>query len=538
MKIITLPVAILLSISCICQISAADFFNKADDFFNSYTSVGTVDYSSIKSNVNELDELVNYIATTQLDSLNENETKSLLINAYNLFVIKQVVDHFPIDSPLDIPGFFDNTKFNVGGNNYTLNHIENKILRKKYKDPRFHFSLVCAAAGCPPIVNFAYTPDNLDKQLNEQTRLVLNDSRFVYEKDNMVYISEIFKWYKDDFEDSDQSTLDYINSYRDEPFSSVKIKFYPYNWMLNNIPMDNIPDSVDLLPFGDENSDEIDLLKYTAGTLLKKGQWDFTLFNTMYTQTKLNWLGVDYNGVRESFYTSLIQATYGISKNKRINIGVDINFKSSARSSDSSARSVFRAFDFENNDSTRVGISSVGARIKVAPFKGNDDFSIQSSFYMPTIEHPEGYTNPDGSGEGNLYWSDWDRYTSLTQFFYSKAWEKFQLFTEVDLLFRIRRNKEQITHLDIPFTVAGGYFLTSKFTLYGIAQHNSRFTYDVMPHVSTDWVIPMSYTTLGAGMKYQLMDNLILELLYTNFVHGRNSGIGSTFNLGIKYLTR
>jgi hypothetical protein len=157
---------------------------------------------------------------------------------------------------------------------------------------------------------------------------------------------------------------------------------------------------------------------------------------------------------------------------------------------------------------------------------------------IPTIEHPEGYSNPDGSGEGNLYWSDWNRFVSWNQFFYTKTWGDFQLFAEVDLLFRIRRNKEQITHMDLPVSVIGSYFLTPKWTVYGIAQHVTRHTYDIFPLESNDWVISMNYSSVGGGIKYQPTSNLTLELLYTNFVRGVNSGIGNTFNLGIKYITK
>ena len=67
-------------------------------------------------------------------------------------------------------------------------------------------------------------------------------------------------------------------------------------------------------------------------------------------QTKSNWLGVNYDGVRETFYTELIQVTYGISKNKRFNIGLDINLKASARASNEEVKGILRPPDFQNND--------------------------------------------------------------------------------------------------------------------------------------------------------------------------------------------
>jgi Protein of unknown function, DUF547 len=283
-------------------------------------------------------------------------------------------------------------------------------------------------------------------------------------------------------------------------------------------------------------SEIVNLQTFNSGSLLAKGKIDLTVFNTIYTQTKSNWMGVNYTGTRETFVTHLMQFTIGVDKNKRINLGLDVNFKSSARSKDSSFRSTWKAFDYKNNDSTRVGISSVGLRAKFSPFKGFNDFTIQSTFYVPTIKNPEGYNNPDGSKKNNLYWSDWNRFISWTQFFYVKTYTRFQFFGEVDLLYRLPTNKKQYTHLDLPVSAIFSYFPTKKWTAYAIAQHTSRYPQNYNPASSTDFVIPANYSTLGLGLKYQPISNLTIELLYTKFVRGKNTGLGNTFNLGIKYL--
>ena len=239
----------------------------------------------------------------------------------------------------------------------------------------------------------------------------------------------------------------------------------------------------------------INLQTYTAGTLLDKGRWDITLFNSLYTQTKSNWQGVDYSGTRESFYTTLLQATLGTS---------------------------------------RVGISSVGPRLKWIPFAGNTNFSIQSTFTVPTTRFNEGKNDPSG----NLSWLDWSRFTSWNQFFYTYTRNKFQIFAEADILARIRTSKSQITHVDVPVTLIGSYFPAAKWTVYAIGQHNTRYTYNINPTLTNDFVIPMNYSAIGLGLKFQPVSNITLELLYTNFVRGVNSGLGETFNLGIKYLTK
>jgi hypothetical protein len=45
-----------------------------------------------------------------------------------------------------------------------------------------------------------------------------------------------------------------------------------------------------------------------------------------------------------------------------------------------------------------------------------------------------------------------------------------------------------------------------------------------------------NYTTVGGGGKIQLTPALNMELLYSNFIRGNSSGLGQTFNLGLRAL--
>jgi len=272
---------------------------------------------------------------------------------------------------------------------------------------------------------------------------------------------------------------------------------------------------------------------FNAGTLLSKGQMDFTSFNSMYTETKSNWMGVDYSGFRGTFATSLFQWTIGIDKKRRFNVGLDLNLRANGRAaSDSSFSAVNRAFGFTNTDSTRFGLTSIGVRVKIQPFKEVSNFSIQSTLLAPVVQHSE--------GNESLFWADWNRITWWNQLYYSKAFGKFQLFTELDFLFRFKTNKTQIVSLDTPISAFFSYFPTKKITIYVMSQHLHRFTNDIEPQnpIITDWIIPASYTTSGFGFKYQVSNSLNLELLYSNFWRSQNAGQGSTFNLGIKYITK
>ena len=160
-----------------------DFFNKADAFFNKYVQDDLVDYKGIKNSPDELNVLNLAIREYYPEGV-DTTAKAFYINAYNILVIQQIVDDYPVESPQEISGFFDATKFKVGSKNLTLNDIENKILRKEYRDYRLHFVLVCGAMGCPPIANFAYRPEKLNEQLDSQASKAFNDPKSSNDRHN------------------------------------------------------------------------------------------------------------------------------------------------------------------------------------------------------------------------------------------------------------------------------------------------------------------------------------------------------------------
>ncbi|MGB0882832.1 MAG: DUF547 domain-containing protein, partial [Vicingaceae bacterium] len=477
--------------------------------------------------------LIANVSTFDLSKQSDIEKKAFYINAYNLLVINSIVKNYPVNSPMEVTGFFDGIKHQIAGEKRTLDEIENKILRPTYKDPRFHFVLVCGAVGCPPIINEAYFPERLDEQMEQQAKASINSS-FVNVDDvnKRVEASEIMSWYKEDFVSKTQTEIDYLNKYRTTKIpADYKLTYSKYNWALNK---QTVQKEVENNTSPTVSSGGI-AQTYNAGSLLKKGKFDLTLFNSVYTQNKSDWLGTVNSGFRETFYTSLLQFTLGTSKNARINLGVDVNIKSNARSADSTYGSIIAPLDFANNDSSRFGVTSVGFRVKIAPFKGNDNFTLQSTLLLPTIEHPEGFSDP--TGQNSLYWADWNRFVWWNQFFYTKdLGTKFQLFTEADLLFRFASNADQISFLDMPTSVFLSYFPAKKITIYGMSQFVPRFPYNSNPANTPDWVISSNYTAVGGGMKYQLSKKIQLEFLYTNFVKATNAGLGESFNIGIKFL--
>ena len=109
------------------------------------------------------------------------------------------------------------------GKNITLNQIEHEILRKEFDDPRVHFVIVCASIGCPVLENQAFFAANLDDRLNQASSdFVKNSEKVRLDKEkNVLYLSAIFDWYKDDFTKSKTADNDLKKYKRKEQKSSV-----------------------------------------------------------------------------------------------------------------------------------------------------------------------------------------------------------------------------------------------------------------------------------------------------------------------------
>ncbi|MFO7743963.1 MAG: DUF547 domain-containing protein [Psychroflexus sp.] len=198
---------------------------------------GNVDYKAFRENENKLDAYLDLLNKNPPEkSWTDNQKKAYLINAYNAFTVKLIIDNYPLESIRDIGGFFSNPfsmEFaKIGGKGYSLDDIEKGMLLKM-GDPRVHFAVNCASESCPKLVNEAYVADKLDEQLNTASKSFVNSDKNKLSK-TKVELSKIFKWYASDFEKNGQSVIDFINQYSKEKINEdASISYLPYSWKLN-----------------------------------------------------------------------------------------------------------------------------------------------------------------------------------------------------------------------------------------------------------------------------------------------------------------
>ncbi|MEQ9301489.1 MAG: DUF547 domain-containing protein [Cyclobacteriaceae bacterium] len=512
-----------------------NFFDNADRFFEQYVSGGLVDYTSVRKNPKELTALVDYINDNAvLETSNAND-KALLINAYNLFVIKGIVDAGEVGSPMDVSNFFDSRAFSIQNKKISLNELEKDVLLKQTGDARLHFALVCAAKGCPQIIEQAYRPETLDAQLTEQTQEAMNSLIFtkVDAQAGTVQLSRIFEWYRSDFGGSDRDVLTFINLYRRTPLSTdTKISYYEYDWTLNK--------SATVVKEKKSKSTS-NLLQFTPSQLFGKGQYEVNIFNNLYSQTS-TW-DSDGNEMsqdrRISILTSTVQFTYGVSNNSRINVGADIVLSSGSVGNTPGGQLQLFASDNIAND---VAVTAIGPRIKFQPIRKYAFFSMQSSFLAPVAGDPEAQT------QSRDVFLALNRYQWRNQFFLDlKLTQKLRLFYQLDVNYLMRRDVDEVffqpNFVDLPSTAFLNFFPTEKWSLYVSAQYFSRYgnTGLTDSEENVKFGLLQSSIQLGAGVKYQATRRLGFELGYGDFVTGQGfegieMGAGEVLNFGIRYI--
>lgn len=195
------------------------------------------------------------VSQSEFDQWNNNEKLAFLINAYNAWTVELILSKYPnLESIRDLGGFFtspwEKSFIPLLGKARSLDDIEHTLIRggNKYQEPRIHFAVNCASIGCPALREEAFVASKLEAQLEQQTLRFLSDKSRNKIENKQLYLSSIFKWYKDDFElgfkgaDSLESFLllysDAIGLTNEQRQAlknkDVNIDYLDYDWQLND----------------------------------------------------------------------------------------------------------------------------------------------------------------------------------------------------------------------------------------------------------------------------------------------------------------
>lgn len=197
------------------------------------SSTGKVNYKGLKTQQAKLETYLKLLADHPVQtSWTRNEKMAYWINAYNAFTVKLILDNYPLASITNLSGgkVWDKKWIQLGGKTYSLNNIENDILRPEYKDARIHFAVNCAAKSCPPLLNRAWTASNLNTYLDRQAKQFINNNQYNTISAHKIRISKIFEWYAADF----GNIVTYLNKYSTTSINAkAQVSYQNYDWALN-----------------------------------------------------------------------------------------------------------------------------------------------------------------------------------------------------------------------------------------------------------------------------------------------------------------
>ena len=204
---------------------------------------GRVDYDGFGQDAERLERYLTVLENAGIDALGRDERLALMINAYNAFTVKLIVENLPLDSIRDIPAAerWDARRWQLGGSTWSLTELEHDAIRVHFEEPRIHFALVCAAVGCPPLAREAYVASRLEEQLERQARYVHEHEAWLRfdEATGVVHLTELYSWYDGDFVQAAGSALAYAARYVPSLRRALdenrgpEVRWIPYDWRLN-----------------------------------------------------------------------------------------------------------------------------------------------------------------------------------------------------------------------------------------------------------------------------------------------------------------
>ncbi|MGB8165966.1 MAG: DUF547 domain-containing protein [Chthoniobacteraceae bacterium] len=241
MKTKSIITSLILLIAAVISQAAEPWESEYGRLLGKYvTTAGTVKYKEWKANaadVAALQKITDQIAASGPSDSSRDGRFAYHINAYNAWMLRLVLDSYPIKSVRDIAplfGVFTAPRITVAGKKISLNHLEKEILIPEFKDPRVHFAINCASTSCPPLLNAAYTAPKLNAQLDAQAKAFANKGDgAVLVTGNKAKLSKIFDWYAADFKASGGASA-FLSKNRTEPIpADAKLSYFDYDWNLN-----------------------------------------------------------------------------------------------------------------------------------------------------------------------------------------------------------------------------------------------------------------------------------------------------------------
>ena len=216
--------------------------------------LNVVDYHALAAD-SRLAEYREILAKADTTNLGTNELLALYINAYNCLCVGLIIEWLESKGTLPTSindlsnqdgrklAVWDRPAGIVAGKAVTLNDVEHRILRARWREPRVHACIVCASISCPDLRAEAFRSSRINAQMDEQCRLWMGSSKkglfLPGSPQGPLVLSRIFLWFEADFLAQSPSVAAWALQYVDEAHPRARktprfnLRFFDYNWNLN-----------------------------------------------------------------------------------------------------------------------------------------------------------------------------------------------------------------------------------------------------------------------------------------------------------------
>jgi hypothetical protein len=240
-----------------------------DEILDLYVRDGLVYYRALRQERARFDRYVESLADVSADTVKgwpRDRQLAFWINAYNAFVLRTVIDGYPIrgksadypsNSIRQISGAFERRTFRAGGRTLTLDALERDVIAE-FGDARALLALGRGAVGGPRLKSEAFTADRLESQLARMASELVTrrDLVFVDLSSELLSVNPLFSWREDAFTKSLSSRAPAIYASRSpleravlaliDPLlvaseveflrkNTFRMAFHDFDWKLNDL---------------------------------------------------------------------------------------------------------------------------------------------------------------------------------------------------------------------------------------------------------------------------------------------------------------
>ncbi len=171
-----------------------------NNLLNKFVHDGLVNYKDL-ANAPELDNAVKEIEGISPEHFaDSNQKLAFWINAYNLLILKSIINHYPLKEHSALIRDLSLRKFIIGGQTIAVDDIRTTKISSliSANDPRPIFLVCGGTLGYPKLLSHPIASETMEADMQEATDEFINrPGNVVYEpRSCTLYISQFFKWNK------------------------------------------------------------------------------------------------------------------------------------------------------------------------------------------------------------------------------------------------------------------------------------------------------------------------------------------------------